>query len=1388
MVGTSFKWDRFWFPAGKQISLIDGYLPDPESWIGPHLEVQGVRIEVLNAVPCVVLLGVPGMGKTSEMRFAADHAQGRGELVDFISLAALTGPADLYVKLIDGENQQEWTREDKVWNIFLDGLDEALAQLTQIEKAIPEVFRRLAERNGLKHLRLRISCRSAEWPQSLEAELRAIWNSENVRVYELGHLRRKDVSLAAAELFPAGQQNSFLEYVHEHEAEPLASRPITLNMLFNVFRQDAALPKQQIQLYRKGLLASIEEANDSRRANRQTWRLDIRSKLMVAARIAASTVFSNSYQIWTGRQSEVPPARSVVLSEIAGGYEPTAGSSFPVGEAELRDVLFTSLFVPISSNLFAWAHQTFAEFLAAYYLVEHDLTAEENLEFLCSSGDAGGQIPPQLMEVAAWLASMQPDFFRALIRSDPAILLRSDVAAASPEDREALVRELLQRFDNEELHDFRTDVRFRYERLRHPRLSEQIRPYISAKDKNVIVRRVAIDIAEANNLTDLGSLLVKIALDITDHIHIRAQAAAALSKIESPIAKYMLKPLLQGDQKEDIDDDLKGYALRSLWPAQLSVSELLEALTPPKNESYFGAYTFFLSDLEIPELSQADALAVIAWLAEALKDEKRHTAFSKVVPRLLARAFEASNNDEVRERLAELLLIAVRDGAFWSYSEQIQSSFSSILSGDDARRHNLVLTIIRKATVDYEKDQALLLGGPVSLLTKGDLSWLIKELGLDHSEGVKRALVNLIVGQTFGRSLDEISFVWEAADNSPLLSEALVRAYSVDLSSAVAKWQRDDFDRQQRRLLERREQPNEIAKRIEDDLSKFENQNSFDWWQLNLLFFPQANGANPASEFTSDLTKTAGWALLSESVHHRLIRLAWRYLVENRIRSTWLGTNTFHRPAAAGYRAIRLLYSEAQDLFSEIDKNVWRKWVVSIFGMSFNEDQQDREVKKRIVQRCYEFAPEQVRRTVKRLILKTESEYSVRDVLNTIEDCFDEPIGRLLWQILGQLSAGDTRRKHIVRFLVQMGYDAAVQLTLDSLNRTDAINDNHINGSDELVVAAAALIRRNAESVWNNFTTFRIRNEKLAKGILVDIADDAFHGQDPFYRRLSESQLADLFIWSYHCIPPPIEDRTGRARYLGVPDHVEQLRHAILRNLVGRGTADAVASVQEMADKLPEAAWLRWQVIDARRELAAHSWKRLSPAEVMAAIASFRPMPAIRSTKAAIKAATEAFQNAIQPLTQASPPTPATAPDTISFPQPPPVNVAPIRPRRILAVATEWSSGHGGISTLNRELCSSLAAAGHYVACLVIAPTPREIAEAAAVKVNLIGCPDDPTVHDLDRLLLFYPSMLPNFVPEVVIGHDHITGSGRSPYCAAHLQNGFLCSFHSHTPRGNRSL
>nr|WP_256262168.1 glycosyltransferase family 4 protein [Pseudomonas costantinii] len=94
---------------------------------------------------------------------------------------------------------------------------------------------------------------------------------------------------------------------------------------------------------------------------------------------------------------------------------------------------------------------------------------------------------------------------------------------------------------------------------------------------------------------------------------------------------------------------------------------------------------------------------------------------------------------------------------------------------------------------------------------------------------------------------------------------------------------------------------------------------------------------------------------------------------------------------------------------------------------------------------------------------------------------------------------------------------------------------------------------------------------------------------------------------------------------------------------------------------------------------------------------------------------------------------------------------------KVLVVGTEWDSRHGGLSTLNRNLCIGLASVGHEVICLVPESSIREREDAERDGVRLISPNAEPGLEGTERLLLNAP--LPDgFVPDFVIGHDRKTG------------------------------
>ena len=211
-------------------------------------------------------------------------------------------------------------------------------------------------------------------------------------------------------------------------------------------------------------------------------------------------------------------------------------------------------------------------------------------------------------------------YFKYIAKEDPEILLRCDLATFNAEDKADLIDTLLKQYDDGKLLDIDWDINRMHRKLNHPRLADQLKPYICDKTKNEIVRRVAISIAEACEVHQLQEDLADIALNPSQSLHIRANAARSVCIIGDDGTKAKLKPLAYGEAGVDPDDELKGYGLRALWPNNITARELFALLIPSKKFS-FGAYHIFLSYEVAKNLKLSDLSIALKWV----RNQKRST-------------------------------------------------------------------------------------------------------------------------------------------------------------------------------------------------------------------------------------------------------------------------------------------------------------------------------------------------------------------------------------------------------------------------------------------------------------------------------------------------------------------------------------------------------------------------------------------------------------------------------------------------------------------------------------------------------------------------------------------------------------------------------------------
>ena len=462
----------------------------------------------------------------------------------------------------------------------MDSLDECLLQIKKLATILVDELSDYPDQ--IHRLTLHLACRTAVFPSVLEQGLKKLFVESSVGIYELDPLRRKDVTEAARA--EGIDPNPFLEEVYRKSIVPLAIKPITLKFLLNNYRRHNGQfsENQRLhELYIEGCRCLCEETNESRLASHAEGNLNVEQRLMLAARIAAVTVFSNRFAIWTGVDRGDIPDEDVLLRRLCTGHEVASSKEFEITDSAIKEVLDTGLFSSRGEQRMGWAHQTYAEFLAAWYLVQHNTPVYSFLNFSRSPEDLDQKLVPQLHETAAWLASMRSDVLEEIIKTDPDVLLRSDIPT-DPSLQEAITFTLLTQYEQEIFFDKERTNYHLYWKLKHPNLAEQVRPYIVDCSRQIDARDTAIDIAEVCGLSELQDELVNLVLDSSESIELRVSAAKAISSIGNSNSRLRLKPLAVNQLLEDEYDRLKGYCLRAVWNEHLTAQELFDALTPPK--------------------------------------------------------------------------------------------------------------------------------------------------------------------------------------------------------------------------------------------------------------------------------------------------------------------------------------------------------------------------------------------------------------------------------------------------------------------------------------------------------------------------------------------------------------------------------------------------------------------------------------------------------------------------------------------------------------------------------------------------------------------------------------------------------------------------------------
>ncbi len=1197
-----FNWQRFWCPTTGNLNLdYSGFIYDPGSKYGNYNNPDLVKFDEISDIPCLILLGEAGIGKTTaiEQEYEKVEAKLQGAQDDclWFSLGDYDSDNSLRNAIFKNDKLKNWLNGTYKLHLFLDSLDEGLLSI----KILTRILKREIDKLPCDRLYLRITCRTAEWKDSLTKKFREKWGKDNIGIYELCPLRQIDVEEAVSK--QGIKADNFLEELADKQAVPLVIKPITLNFLLSIYIKNDRFPLSQKELYEEGCLELCKEVNPDRLDCDFKGKLSDKQRLIVAGRIAAITIFANKVAIWTISDYSEMPESDIAIQDLCIGQEEIDGQEFNITQNCIEEVLSISgLFSSRgTTNRMGFAHKTYAEFLAAWYLTQHQIPLVQIMSLIVSPEDAERKLVPQLHETAAWLASLNSEVLEKIMISDPDVSLYRDVPDKA-DIREAIVSNLLEQYEQEKLFDRIFGNHLRYKKLKYPKLAEQLRPYIHDKNKNFKARYEAINIAEACEVKELQDDLVNLALDKTQPIHLRSIAASTISSIGDSGTKLKLKPLAVKELPEDEKDDLKGYALRAVWREHLNIEELFDILTPPKKANFHGGYQGFIERDIVPKLKQQDIIIALDWLEKQGLRCLEHP-FEEFGDDILLKAWENFDNPLIVKGFAKVALIQLKE--YQNITTSLDDTkreliFNSAINDD--KRRKLIEELVSLSKNPDDTIDILVSSTSNNIFFERDIFWSLEKIQTVQDRKTQEKYIELIKHGFNRQDIEQIEALINATQTNQLINDHFAPWFQpIELNSPLAEERKEQYSKEierRNRIQKNRNRPTLTTppkERVLVYLDGLEAGNLDCWWQLCMELTLVPNCRSYVNDFEYDLTKLPGWqeAEAEPETRTRIINGAKKYLLEQtNIKYDWIGTNNYCRSALAGLKAFFLLFSlvllskESPDFLNSLSAEIWQRWTPVIIGSPDNSNR--KEPYFDLVKLAYEKAPSEAIDTLTTLIDSENKNSNYIFATRQFKKCWDERLMSVVLERAKDSSIKPSCIGNLLEELLKRNYppakDYVKSLITYPLTSTEEVRKRAIIASQVLMINATS-------DLWSVFWSTLQQDKTFGREVLESTMGHYLRGE---FFDLTEKQVADFYIWltkEYPHDEDPVFN-SPIAHCVGTRESIGNLRDNILNMLREWGTPKACQEIRRIINHFPELNWLKVTLFNAQKNTSP------APAEI----------------------------------------------------------------------------------------------------------------------------------------------------------------------------------------------
>ena len=1122
----------------------------------------------------LVMLGPAGGGKTTEAARLANQERASGACVRECRLAEF---ADTSSQL--AEHLRRMSRGAGHNTVFyLDALDEAMIPARRCWLEIKHWVTGELPATGAS---IRITCRSAVWPSELTQVLREFAANQPFATALLHALSDDDILAAAAShgLDPT----VFLQRIHSSRARSLAEQPLSLRMLIRLHQSSHGLPASLRDLFDKGLQLLASDPHDRREMDTQNP-LPPDELLEAAERLACYTILAGRETVHHGDE---PLPNQLSLPDLSGN----------VTQKELDAIRWSGISDSTSPASFRFAHRQFAEYLAGRRLAR--LPIQQSRAFLANPDGWNNGVAGPLRETAAFTAMFSPDVAQWIADRDPDVIGLSDVA--DPGLQRAATLALLDRFRRGEMtaSQLRSGA-LEFKGLRYPDAVADLRPVLASRGRpSHDLLECAIELARTWELSSLSDDLANLVLDSIVAMHARIAAGYALGDCGEPTARERLKPLIAG-LPEDVDDELKGVALRCNWPDHLSTPELLEALTPRRRPMLYGAYEGFLLELDRAGFAATGHLAAgLLWAKAQTSDSPDADAMQRIAMRIAQAALHRLDDPVVARELTVLLnawaghytspLAWISQDPLDPLSPAERHDRAPLHTNREARRR---LTDLLAAVMRTGQDMMTIEYCTPGLRNQEDFRWLLGRASDEQYPMVAREnylhLACLLPWQDNSENVD----AWlRVCDDEPVKS-ILGNERCVELDSDKARQLRSRWkanaDRSRRREVRPLDPP--PCQRVMEVLRLAETTDIRHFRTLcrELTLEPTSTKYG----FQRFLTRTPGWREADSLVRDRIVEVAKSYLSSGDVASESARAVKPQSLHVDVMGAIWLLLERDADWLGSRQQSWWGNWCWYILRQLVPDlTGEPQEPKQDTLRLLNENSPATVRQEVMTLASSQDDDFA-KELSGLLRLLMDVPNRELDERLCAALCRGGITERSasaVAEFVLTRAPSQSIQACLDMLEGAVEVADETFEH------VAVALLRKRAREAWPVLQGFLRSAPERARRILGRVAH---RSETRFADSLLTPQVGELAEVLTELFPPDADGKGDGVHSVTPDESARTLRAQLLSRLAALEDADAVTALRRLERRFDGYALLRLLRSDAERGLRLSRWSPFSVAVV----------------------------------------------------------------------------------------------------------------------------------------------------------------------------------------------